>query len=148
MGPKIITNRDGDKILTMSTQIKFRIRHTGSGKIIGYEMLHPTYVSNNNFEWASSVNGIDWKPGIVLGPGLQREQFTGVLDGRSNEIFVGDIVKYLMGAISKVIFTSSGFQIEDLNHKSSTLFYLDNISQFRAEPTIIGNVWENPELLK
>lgn len=74
--------------------------------------------------------------------------FTGLKDAKGNEIYEGDIVTALNGAVEGVvIYQAPEFVIKRKpNHKSWFSFTLaPEENQFQ---TVIGNIYENPELLK
>lgn len=127
-------------------EIKFRVRNTTTEKIAGYECLFPRDTKNSIYEWASSVNGQDWQPGIMRLPRFfvyLREQYAGIKDKNEKEIYEADIVRIFEGTknerIDEVIF-SEGFFTKK-GSPGSSLNYHQNIE-------IIGNIYENPELLK
>mgnify|MGYP001575772868 CR=1 FL=1 len=68
-------------------------------------------------------------------------QFTGLLDKNGKEIYEGDILKY-DGETRVVIYEAPSFELQ---LKETRAFAWDNWAEFGE---VIGNIHENPELLK
>ena len=64
-------------------------------------------------------------------------QYTGLKDKNNKEIYEGDIVKDLFKNIGKVFYYITGFMVE----------YPKGIEGLTSHEEIIGNVYENSELL-
>lgn len=78
-------------------------------------------------------------------------QYTGLLDINAFEIYEGDIVKCFLenkeiGHREYIEFNNGGFW---LGHRDTFLYtFLENDGDFATEVEVIGNIFENPELLK
>lgn len=70
-------------------------------------------------------------------------QYTGLKDKNDKEIYEGDVVKYYKEELSYVIFSYGCFCIKGMDS-----FHLTNFCEMNELCEIIGNIHENPELLK
>ena len=66
-------------------EIRFRVRNKATGRVIGYEALFPSDIENTDYNWACSLDGSNWMPGMIYERGtlMLREQFTGLIDWKS-----------------------------------------------------------------
>lgn len=92
---------------------------------------------------------------IPFSDGIKLMQFTGLKDKNGNEIYEGDIVKVFhrfdedcdfrddFKTIGKVIFSCGSFWINGSNWNINCHFHFNE-----TDREIIGNIYENPELLK
>lgn len=155
----------------MQREIKFRVRNKITNKVVGYEALFPTEVDNSQHEWCSSGNGIDWQNGIIAGKNFRREQYTGLKDKNGVPIYEGDI---LLGQVILKIPVSAGDSTSGTSYTRNEpygdkilfqIVYNPNIAAFafqvikndgkklpdgwqeKRQFEIIGNIWENPDLL-
>lgn len=150
-------------------EIKFRVRDNDTNKIIGYECLFPSDVKNKNYDWASSYNNRDWAPGVFRQSNLEREQYTGLKDKKGKEIFESDILqgrkynKVLKRYVPSVVFWMDTHGIFEHKWQEGNPFHpelefwnneplwkiasnlLDDAAKYIA---VIGNIYENPELIK
>lgn len=78
-------------------------------------------------------------------------QFTGLLDKNGNKIWENDVVKvesgvigspFMHGMIGKIIYTECAFFIEPKDKAESRLLFDEC-----AEYEVVGNIFDNPELL-
>lgn len=84
------------------------------------------------------------------------QQWTGLVDKNKKEIYEGDIVKTKDNEIGKIVYDESGAKFlisfdlnkNKINHDNSVYFSCGGDCNPRAEDVIlIGNIFENPELL-
>lgn len=97
---------------------------------------------DGEFEWSPYCFVIDW-PQIIGSPDVDTwkvMQYTDVKDRNNSDIYEGDIVQFpASDKTAKVIFKEGRF-----------LFTTDGKSDFGigSNCKVIGNIYENPELLK
>lgn len=125
----------------MNRTIKFR-----AWDVFYKKFLYGDYstIANNMDEFWTIVKG-----GENSGREVPLMQFTGLLDKNGKEIYEGDVVKDAWGAVKEV-------KIEEIFHASyeDTFagygfgFDTHGIEDFKEKVEVIGNIYENPELLK
>ena len=86
-------------------------------------------------------------------PGYELMQYTGLTDKNGKEIYEGDILKISYGAmgdvIGQVLYESDhGGYIFQWEQKGPNQNYINLNCDVAFESVIIGNILENPELLK
>ena len=115
-------------------QLKFRV----------WDNLKKEWVSNKSiWRMKTDPNGIGeiepnafyWKQHPQ---GLTIQQFTGLIDKNEKEIYEGDIIEMSDGSVGVVKF-DKGYFFHTGKSEIMGMLYWD---------TIIGNIFENPELLK
>ena len=75
----------------------------------------------------------------------QLMQFTGLTDKNGREIYEGDIVKYIMGMKFTITFHKNAFGWFE---GDDFIPFADMAQCQLPELEVIGNIYENPELLK
>ncbi len=80
------------------------------------------------------------------------QQFTGLKDNFNKEIYEGDIIENGSGRRFIVEWTCLSFEFREIEKTNDGKFYLDrivsNVGDISKCCRIIGNIFENPELLK
>ncbi|HEM5461010.1 TPA: hypothetical protein U1628_000224 [Streptococcus suis] len=74
--------------------------------------------------------------------GAKLMQSTGVFDKNGQEIFEGDVVNIFGEKLSKIYYSEGAFCVEVLNGGTPLHVYLSEHLE------IIGNIYENPELVE
>jgi len=93
---------------------------------------------------------------LIVGSDVELIQYTGVKDKNGKEIYEGDIVKLTGVAgeegVGEVIFDkkNASFRIKTIENENKIDFwgFYQLLSVFRVKIEVIGNIFENPELLE
>ena len=106
------------------------------GEVLGIDILHKEIFFSN--EDVDCYEHVDFKD-------IELMQYTGLKDKNNKEIYEGDIVT-LHNSKYKVIFNSkeAGFVLRDDEFEMNIPFTNNNNKRME----VIGNIYENPELLK
>ena len=140
----------------MSREIKFRV--IAKNKVVGYERIF-----NGQWEWMclelNPDNGIRWVNGTFKGENLIRDEFTSLHDKNGKEIYEGDILNgWRKGSNSDREYTGiiewqqqqAGWVIKCGKYIMEILSLAmsgDGIITQLDSFEVIGNIYENPELL-
>lgn len=107
----------------MNRIIKFRAWDKENKKIVNWEEIRP-----QSMLWLDRPN-----------TEFEYMQFTGLLNKDGKEIYEGDIIKDVQGDIREIIFDGGGYWCKYPNG--------DRFMPSEKFREIIGNIYENPELL-
>jgi len=118
----------------MSRILKFR---AWTGRVC----LYPPELGEWDFEDCELFAGYNKKPTVL-------QQFTGLHDKNGKEIYEGDLIRTYINLIFVVKFTMGAFWIEWINKSESEDTALQLLSAKNTSSVVIGNRFENPELLE
>lgn len=124
----------------MNREIKFRVW-------LDDKMIYPKSDFDSGVDMLISIKGQHYVNGVYKDVILQ--QYTGLKDKNEKEIYEGDIVFNDMSEHSHIVSWDDilfSFTITDM--KSNTWLYLNEIIEDINCYDIIGNIYENPELLE
>lgn len=131
-------------------EIKFRL--IKDGKIVGYERFNPKGELNC---WEYSLDNVSWTNLRIIH--TEKNQFTNSKDKNGKEIYSGDIVKSdgihngeKVVLIGKIEFEDGCFNLlwKWESPEGSGTYSIRPLSRENEYLEVIGNIYENPELLK
>lgn len=127
----------------MNREIKFRGKRIDNDEWV-YGYLHFGFNCTDEY-----VPFISWKDSSYLEDIGEEEiniktvgQYTGLHDKNGKEIYEGDIVKY-ENMTGKIMFFNGSFIMSDFEETEEW-----ELGVINAETEVIGNIYDNPELLK
>lgn len=131
-------------------EILFRGKRTDNGEWAkGYYIHRPTAVcigeSNPSCIWVPAADPDDsTKIFEVFSETVG--QFTGLTDKNGRKIFEGDIVKYSTNKFGIINYGIACFSVQDIKSRNNPA--LDIIFADYSNVEVIGNIYDNPELLE
>lgn len=135
----------------MNREILFRAKHIhamDSNEHLNGTWVHG-YLSGKNYIYDKSLEGEFLVDEDTIC------QYTGLTDKNGKKIFEGDVVKDSAGVCGEVKFGlyAAGFSIPDTNQGFYIEFpekslYREELGYWRNKIVVVGNVFDNPELLE
>jgi hypothetical protein len=120
----------------MNKSIKFRLWN-------GHSMEYNVLAGASGIFYVEGLGSKDWVTVVNFSENTPVMQFTGLLDKNGKEIYEGDII-LITGRKTYVFFRNGSFMywIDSQSYlELSQSYSLDDIK-------VIGNIYQNPELLK
>lgn len=142
----------------------FRGKRADNGQWIEGDLIHKHWVSVDNFIDCAIrylINGIYSYPTQVIPKTVG--QFVGIRDKEGNKVFKGQIVKDRSGRIMEIVYHNFRYQFKAITETNftyadfyswQTKYFQDGYNKDIPEEEqcfnieIIGNIFDNPELLQ
>jgi uncharacterized phage protein (TIGR01671 family) len=121
-------------------ELKFRVWHPEWKRFVYFSDLQMRHHNGDYCLYAKEDNCKTVYHFWSSKPAVQ--QFTGIQDKNSKEIYEGDVI-FADETVYVVAFDFGIFGLEGENKKITPLYQYNN-----KELVIIGNIYENPELIK
>lgn len=134
----------------MNREILFRGKSIGTGEwlygyLFNYGLTAPSNVPCISVcvpkSWKEAYNLYAVSPGTI-------GQYTGLKDKDGNKIFEGDIVIIGNNLKAVVIWFNGSFRFKDELSSKATYFYDIGVIMRDYDVQVIGNIYDNPELIK
>ncbi len=135
-------------------KIKFKAYSKSNNKMFDNELLENAadglynIAKSKLLEMGYFAQAEDLERGVYLptkDDDLVFMQYTGLKDMDGVDIYEGDILDYGMYGKFKVVFNKASFKVQKLGFSDGYLYLLE--SCFLDEIEVIGNIYENPELI-
>ena len=99
---------------------------------------------NKMFDWSELLKFAPTLKAFFENEDIVKMQYTGLVDKNGREIYEGDIIE-MLGDYSKyiIVFDDCGFCLAVLHGR-----IVESLFDGVGELTVIGNIYENPELLR
>jgi len=124
-------------------EIKFRGKRIDNGKwIYGSLIIEEDPIADALKYFIKPLNFLAGKLVVPETVG----QYTESNDKNKKEIYEGDIVRYNDKLTGVIVWKYTGFVLELLNRKKSTIILWCDVNN-RDNIEVIGNIYENPELI-
>lgn len=117
----------------------------------GYKMFNVDVLAISECTWGCPDNGTR---GVSLAyqPSIKVMQYTGLTDKNGTEIYDGDLLTDMVGDVFEVFYNTAhcAYMAEYVRtkHAEKKRGYFKLGDQCSLTIEVIGNIWENPELLK
>lgn len=133
----------------MNREIKFR----------AWDNINKSWLSENElviYKGKVLCNIVDskknWQEELGFMEGIHLQQYTGLIDKHGKDIFEGDIVTFKINGVPQRSFYDENINREIWFDTERSGFHIGRFTSLLRsdEPHIevIGNIWENPELLE
>jgi YopX protein len=119
-------------------EIKFRAWHKSTGEMYGIE--HLQFDGGGDLSGLVADKGLEWRNVIPI-THFELMQFTGLFDSLKVGVYEGDIVKIEGCSVGIIEYLGASFVIRGKDFK---LALNDQAPEYVE---IIGNIYENPELV-
>lgn len=123
----------------MNREIKFRAWHKLRKEMYNIHGWHLEFVFKDTLDGFGNDGNPDLLKDVII------MQFTGLYDKCKKEIFEGDIFKEGKNSLGYIIFDAGRFDIKWIKNKEN---YNDVLKFNFNSIRVIGNIYENPELLQ
>jgi len=124
----------------MKREIKFRVWHQGQNEM--FTTLYLTFGGRIGV-WNNEETEIDF---VSEYPFLELMQYTGLKDKNGIEIYEGDIVEWEDSINEEMYGGEIIYPKETVEFKGGAFYPVCQMTETEFE--VIGNIYENPELLK